>query len=320
MREFLALVALGAMPVVGCVSGVIGPESDSAEVENGGGTSSRAGTAANLGGRSANAGSPGAGGARPGTGGGSGTVSPGGGSGGQATSAAGSGAVTPIGPEFKLLWKDEFDSFDASRWAKADHTFIENLGRFTPDNAVIEGGLLKLRVTKVPRGDRPYSAAELYSRAEYSFGRYEARIKFCKGSGVVSSLFTYKDDALNQWEEIDIEHLGNLPRSIQYNLISSPAGDGNNRLYQPFVVHFDYRPSEEFHDYAIEWKPEGITFYVDGVYSHKLVQARIQHAARLRMNAWPTNSAETNFAGPLDTNAIPCEAQYEWMAAYAYQP
>jgi len=239
-------------------------------------------------------------------------------------SSAGTGATgggpTPVDPNFKLLWRDEFDGFDGARWFKAEHTFIENLGRFTPDNVVVEGGLLKLKVTNVARGDRPYSAAEVYTSGEFSYGRFEARIKFCKGSGIVSSLFTYKDDAQNQWEEIDIEHLGRLPKAIQYNLISSPAGNGNDRQYQPFVVHFDYSPSEEFHDYAMEWLPDGITFFVDGAYSHRMVQPRIQHATRLRMNAWPTNNQQTNFAGQLDPNAIPCEAQYDWMAAYAYQP
>jgi beta-glucanase (GH16 family) len=241
-----------------------------------------------------------------------------GGANGGASGSGGSGgtAEPPIAP-FELLWRDDFDSFDTGRWIKATHTFPENLARFSADNVVVEDGLLKLRVTKVPSGDKPYSAAEIYSLQEFKFGRFEGRIKFCAGSGVVSSLFTYKSDVEQSWQEIDIEYLGNLPKSIQYNLI---YGTLDERKYQPHVVTLAYAPTTEFHDYAIEWKPDGITFYIDGEQTHHDVQATIRDAATLRMNAWPTDNSVTSFAGALDVNAIPCEAQYEWIQVFSYRP
>jgi hypothetical protein len=242
----------------------------------------------------------------------------GGAAGGAGGGAAGAGGTGPqIDPDFTLLWRDDFDTFDDARWTKATHTFPENLARFSAGNAVVEGGLLKLRVSNVPNGDKQYSAAEVLTKEEFTFGRFEGRIKFCAGSGMVSSLFTYKQDVNESWQEIDIEFLGYLPKSIQYNLIS---GTLNNRKYQPKVITLQYGPPTEFHDYAMEWKPDGITFYVDGVQTHKDVQATLQDAAHLHMNAWPTNNAVTSFAGPLDTSAIPCEAQYDWVAAYSYTP
>jgi endo-1,3-1,4-beta-glycanase ExoK len=236
------------------------------------------------------------------------------------TGSADTGGMTAspqIDPAFHLLWRDEFDTFDTDRWSKATHTFPENLARFSEGNAVVEAGLLKLRVSNVPNGDKPYSAAEVLTKQEFTFGRFEGRIKFCAGSGMVSSLFTYKQDVNESWQEIDIEHLGYLPTSMQYNLISGTLA---SRKYQPKVVTLQYSPAAEFHDYAVEWKPDGITFYVDGVESHRDVQASLQDAAHLHMNAWPTDNAVTSFAGKLDTSAIPCEAQYDWVAAYAYSP
>jgi hypothetical protein len=38
------------------------------------------------------------------------------------------------------------------------------------------------------------------------------------------------------------------------------------------------------------------------------------------MNAWPTNNQVTSFAGPLDTDAIPCEAHYDWVQVFSYTP
>jgi hypothetical protein len=239
------------------------------------------------------------------------------GMGGAAGTGGSGGSGGAIDPAFKPLWRDEFDTFDTNRWTKATHTFPENKARFTEANAVVEGGFLKLRVTNVAAGDKPYSAAEVLTKSEFTFGRFEGRVKFCAGSGMVSSLFTYKEDVNQSWQEIDIEHLGNLPKSIQYNLISGTLA---SRKYQPKVVTFQYAPPAEFHDYAIEWKPDGITFFVDGVLSHKDVQETLKDAAKLHMNAWPTDNAVTSFAGQLDASAIPCEAQYDWVQVWSYQP
>lgn len=230
---------------------------------------------------------------------------------------AGSGGTSAIDPHFKLKWHDDFDSFDGARWLKRTHTFAENLAQFSAANVAVEGGFLKLRVTKMQTGSKDYAAAEVASTDQFTFGRFAGRIKFCAGSGMVSSLFTYKENVNQSWQEIDIEHLGNLSKSVQYNLIS---GTQANRVYQPKVVNLQYLPPAEFHDYVIEWKPDAITFFIDGKQVHQDVQASIKDAATLHMNAWPTDNAVTSFAGPFDPNAVPCEAQYDWVEAYTYSP
>lgn len=246
---------------------------------------------------------------------------PAGGSGGAAAGSAGmaAGGGGPVSSQFKFLWRDEFDSFDGARWKKASHEFAENAAQFQPNNAIVEGGLLKLRITNTPLNGHPYSAAEVFTNDQFTFGRFEARIKFAAGSGIVSSLFTYRDNANAGWNEIDLENLGYVTNGVQYNLISSPQGTGN-LTYQPHVVTTGYKPTDEFHDYAIEWTPTEIRFFIDTKQVWKDVQPLIKNASRLRMNCWPTNNAKTSFAGPLDTSKIPAEAQYDWVAVYAYQP
>ncbi|MBN1597806.1 MAG: family 16 glycosylhydrolase [Bacteroidales bacterium] len=49
--------------------------------------------------------------------------------------------------EFTLQWRDDFDTFDAGRWSKANWTFECNEVDFTPDNAYIEDGKLVLAIT-----------------------------------------------------------------------------------------------------------------------------------------------------------------------------
>ncbi|RYZ05848.1 MAG: glycosyl hydrolase family protein [Myxococcales bacterium] len=240
-----------------------------------------------------------------------------GGAAGRETGGSGGGPL--IDARFKLVWRDDFDSFDDARWSKQTHTFDENLAHFAASNVVVEGGLLKLRVTKAPSADREYAAAEVATKETFTYGRFAGRIRFCAGSGMVSSLFTYQQDVAVSWQEMDIEYLGKLtnPNRVQYNLISGTAA---NRVYQPKVVAAPGSATEEFHDYALEWAPEGITFFIDGVQTWKDVQPKIKDAQTLHMNAWPANDAVTQFAGAFDAGSVPCEAQYDWVEAYRYSP
>ncbi|MDZ7372827.1 MAG: family 16 glycosylhydrolase [candidate division KSB1 bacterium] len=48
---------------------------------------------------------------------------------------------------FTLQWKDDFDSWNQSRWQKATHTWDGNNCDFTPDNAVFRDGLMILCLT-----------------------------------------------------------------------------------------------------------------------------------------------------------------------------
>ncbi len=320
MRSIASLAAalLGALAISGCSAP---PENDdpaagagAASGASGGsvGGASTGGSAAGGKGGSSSGGS-GSGGTSSSSGGGS-TAGSGGSVGGAST--GGTGATIP-GAEFKLLWQDDFDGFDDGRWEKASHTFAENAARFSPANAVVEGGVLKLRVTNQPNDDKPFTAGEVRTKATFKYGRFEARIKFAKGSGIVSSLFTYLYDP---WNEIDIEYLGNQLSGVQYNLITQ---GGSGLEYQPLFDPLDFQPFADFHEYAIEWVPSEVRFYVDGAQrwvDARNVPERLTNPVSLHMNCWPTNNDATNFAGPLDTGAFPAEAQYDWVRVYEYAP
>jgi beta-glucanase (GH16 family) len=138
----------------------------------------------------------------------------------------------------------------------------------------------------------------------------------------VSSLFSFKDNSTTFWNEIDIEYLGNQPTGVQYNIITSPMGS-SVLTYQPSFNNLGFSPFADFHNYGFEWTPTEVRFYVDGVRRYtdtRNVSARLTQPARLRMNCWPSNYARTQFAGPLDTAAIPAEAQYDWVRVYRYVP
>jgi beta-glucanase (GH16 family) len=68
---------------------------------------------------------------------------------------------------------------------------------------------MALRLDSVRSSGKPYSSGEYRTRDKVSYGTVRARIKPPKGSGVISSLFTYTGPSEGDpWDEIDIEFLG----------------------------------------------------------------------------------------------------------------
>ncbi|MET0790155.1 MAG: family 16 glycosylhydrolase, partial [Polyangiaceae bacterium] len=59
---------------------------------------------------------------------------------------------------------------------------------------------------------------EMRSLKTLKYGKISTRMRFAAGSGVVSGLVTFYTPYPNcDWNEIDIEHLGNQPDGVQTN-------------------------------------------------------------------------------------------------------
>src|SRR6187431_3332577 len=82
---------------------------------------------------------------------------------------------------------------------------------------------------------KDYKGAELYSSKTWKYGKIEVRMKMAKGSGILSTFFTYKDGseiAGTFWEEIDIEVLGkNNAEVVQSNIITNNPKETSEQLH-----------------------------------------------------------------------------------------
>jgi beta-glucanase (GH16 family) len=59
------------------------------------------------------------------------------------------------GTDFTFEWRDDFDTFDTTRWAKGDWTFDGNLVDFSPDNIIVKDGYCIIGITNA--GQTEYS-------------------------------------------------------------------------------------------------------------------------------------------------------------------
>jgi len=170
---------------------------------------------------------------------------------------------------------------------------------------------------------KDYNGAELYTLNSFKYGRFEARMLMPAGSGLVSSMFTYYNfsykGGVEPWCEIDMEVLGKNPSSFQSNIIS-----GNLAKKVTSEEHHSVTPATNatYHTYAIEWTPDYIAWYLDGVQVRKTTgaQATALQAKEqsLRFNIWASEA--TSWVGVFNTALLPVHQIMNWVKVYDYTP
>jgi beta-glucanase (GH16 family) len=234
-------------------------------------------------------------------------------------------------PTYTLAWADEFRSRagaapDPNRWSYdlGDGTIIgapgwgnDELEFYTSStsNAATDGrGNLVITTRAAPEdsgytcyyGPCRYTSARLVTKdkAEFAYGRIEARIRVPQGSGLWPAFWSLGTN-IDQipWPtagEIDImENVGREP-STAFGTIHGPGYSGG----QSFGGTYDVSGTlgERFHTFAVDWQPDHITWTIDGVAYHEATPADVapnewvfNHPFSLLLNT----AVGGNFGGPV---------------------
>lgn len=171
-------------------------------------------------------------------------------------------------------------------------------------NAVVTDGIMNMSVT---RGNDRYYGAEYRSGTDYSYGYYSVCMKAAKCSGVISSFFLYTNRP--QWDEIDLEFLGNDTTKVQFNYYSNGAGG------HEYVHYLGFDASEAFHEYGFDWQKDAITWYVDGKAIYRAQTDIPSSPMKIMANVWNgTGDVFERWCGKLDDSSLPATASYQWIA------
>jgi endo-1,3-1,4-beta-glycanase ExoK len=249
------------------------------------------------------------------------------GDGAPAGSSGEAGGAAEATGTFVLGWQDDFDALDSTWWALQTFSWDGNLAQFSTANAQVADGIVTINLTSEPTDTvKPFRGVEMRSTKTITYGKVEARVRFAKGSGVVSSLVTiYTPWPADDWNEIDFEHLGNgsgsLQTSCQVYTGTAPTPPVTvsvtpTRFEQMVTLGFD--AEADFHVYSAEWTPADVKFLVDG----QVVRAWNQEIARMKLpqnilfTIWASSSA--GWAGAIDLTTAPTSAQMDWIKVYDY--
>ena len=159
-----------------------------------------------------------------------------------------------------------------------------------------------------------YRGAELRTLDSFLYGKFEVRYKPAQGEGIVSSFFTYNDDAPNtDWNEIDIELLGRFPNVVDMNVITNTSHLRTH--YTSLNTHLD------FSVYGFEWTPEYVAWFINGEEVYRQTDDHIEdliHPSKIMMNIW--NPTYDDWVGIWDDRVLPRFAYYDWAQYSSYTP
>lgn len=234
---------------------------------------------------------------------------------------------------YALLYRDDFDTLDLSRWQLMTHSWGSNLALFSPDTVAVADGKLSLRLLPAPEGTvdsegspKSFLGAEVRSRDTLRYGRVKARVKFARGSAVISSLVTiYTPWPADDWNELDIECLGKAPEGLQYNAqvytgppTTPPVATSVSPTPDLFLDALSFDPSADFHEYTIEWNPAGAYFLVDGELRHTWTKnaGLMDLPQNVLLTIWASSSAA--WAGAVSDETSQAVAEYDWVELYGY--
>ncbi len=120
-------------------------------------------------------------------------------------------------------------------------------------------------------GSCQYTSARLLTSSTFTqkYGRFEARIKLPRGQGIWPAFWALGDNIGSVgWPnsgEIDVmENIGREPGTVHGSL-HGPGYSGGNPLTGVYTLPNGAAFADGFHTFAVDWAPDSITWYVDGV-------------------------------------------------------
>lgn len=189
-------------------------------------------------------------------------------------------ALPVEGQDYQLVWQDEFDGtqLDLGKWAPQIGDGCPSLcgwgnnelQYYRSQNATVAGGFLTITAKEESFAGHDYTSARLRTRnlGDWTYGRIVMRAKMPIGRGLWPAFWMLPTDAVyGTWAasgEIDIlEYLGHDPDRVSGTLHYGGPYPDNDYSSNSFTLGTgDFH--EDFHEFALEWEPCEIRWYVDG--------------------------------------------------------
>lgn len=243
---------------------------------------------------------------------------------------------------WSLTWSDEFDGpkgspVDSSKWSFDiggngwGNNELETYTSRTANSYIEDGRLVIKALRETFAGPdnitRNYTSARLLTKNKFSqtYGRFEARIKVPYGQGIWPAFWMLGNNIdTARWPkcgEIDImENIGKEP-SIAHGTLHGPGYSGGSGISASYTLPDGRKLSDDFHTFAVEWEPNVIRFYVDGLLYKMRTPADLppgtswvfDHPFFIILNVaiggtWPGN--------PDATTVFPQQMQVDYVRAY----
>lgn len=188
--------------------------------------------------------------------------------------------------QLTLTWSDEFDgnTLNLDNWEYQVGTGTlfglpagwgnNELQYYTsgPNNTEVSNGTLKITARNESFAGRSYTSARLrtINKVDFLYGRVEARMKLPSTPGAWPAFWMLATDSpYGGWAssgEIDVMESVNFADRIYGTIHYGGFFPSNQSNGNSIVTGTDYGAG--FHEYAVEWLPDEIRWYLDGQLYH----------------------------------------------------
>jgi beta-glucanase (GH16 family) len=202
------------------------------------------------------------------------------------TSAAGTSSSMSAAAVGPTIWEDNFDGpagqapnaskwrydIGGSGWGNNEREYYTN----STSNSSLDGaGNLVITARRESGGHScwygtcEYTSARLLTAATFTqqYGRFETRMKIPRGQGLWPAFWMLGDGGAG-WPdqgEIDImENIGKEPSTV-HGTIHGPGYSGAGGIGAPYSLPNGQKFADGFHTFTVDWSPNSIIWYVDGV-------------------------------------------------------
>ena len=209
---------------------------------------------------------------------------------------------------------DRFARLDTKRWYISDGWSNSPHQNCTWQKANIQvDGSAELTLSDRAGANRPFSCAEMQSTAYFGYGTYEVRMRAAPGPGTVSAFFTFVGPPHGRpHNEIDFEFLGKDRNSVFLNYFVDGAKHER-------TIKFDHDATASSQDYAFEWLPNSLRWFVNGRLVREATKDRGDlipgHMQKIYLSIWNgVGWDQEAWLGRFEYPGHPLVATYEWVA------
>lgn len=183
--------------------------------------------------------------------------------------ASAGGCASLYSPEGEPIFEDDFggSAIDPRTWqtemAWGAFTTGE-LQRYDGGALSLADGELRITASEDSGDGRPYTSGVVasFERFEFTYGYVEIRARMPEGQGLWPAFWLASTDPTSGSEIDVVEFLGHEPQTVH---LAMHYDDESGEHHEPQVTYVGEDFTAGWHTFAVDWSPEAVVWYVDGV-------------------------------------------------------
>lgn len=196
-------------------------------------------------------------------------------------------------------------------------------------NATVANGLLTITAKKQRVGSKAYTSARMRTLnlgGQWTHGRFEARMKTPKGSGMWPAFWMLPANTTVAWPtsgEVDIQESTGQKNMFDWGTIHYGSSTANHQFLSTQIYKQPDSWADAFHVYSVVWSTNKISWYIDDVLYASKTPSDMANASDWTFENYQyylilNLAVGGTLGGTVDDTALPQTLQVDYVRVYTY--